>query len=104
MGATTRRLPAIPLATNQSFPSLFSPTQIGPDLTWVVNLNSAGLTYGAAQATIAGTLHVTDPDQDFAGDRQGHRFTITNPSISIDKIGSITERAGAAERHVHVRR
>jgi uncharacterized repeat protein (TIGR01451 family) len=56
---------------------------------WVVNLNPR-VEFGAAQATVSGTLHITDPDQDFAGIVKDLSFTVTNPSLTIDKTGSTT--------------
>jgi uncharacterized repeat protein (TIGR01451 family) len=90
--------PALNLALNQPFPSMVGPRQMGPDLTWVVNLTNPRETFGAAQATVRGTLHVTNPDQDTGDIVKDISFTITNPSISIDKTGSITN--GQAPQNV----
>jgi hypothetical protein len=88
----------INLALNQAFPSMVGARQIGPDLTWVVNLTNPRETFGAAQATVRGTLHVTNPDQDTGFITKDISFTVTNPSLTIDKTGSITN--GQAPQNV----
>jgi len=88
----------INVALNQPFPSMVGPRQMGSDLTWVVNLTNPRETFGAAQATVRGNLHVTDPDQDTGDIVKDISFTVTNPSITIDKTGSIT--SGQAPQNV----
>jgi uncharacterized repeat protein (TIGR01451 family) len=90
--------PARDVALNQPFPSMAGPKQLGPDFTWVVNLTDPRATTGAAQAFVGGKLHVTAVDPDSATDVKDISFTITNPSISIDKTGSIT--TGQAPQNV----
>ena len=79
---------AIPVTTGRFFPFGFPFQEVGR-LDWVVNLNPRVET-GAAEATVSGTLHVLDADPDFAGIIKDISFTVTNPSIAIDKTGSTT--------------
>jgi uncharacterized repeat protein (TIGR01451 family) len=88
----------ISLGTNQSYPSGFGPRQVGGDLTWVVNLADPRQTTGAAQAQIQGRLHVTAADPDTGAITKDISFTVTNPSITIDKTGSTT--GGVAPQNV----
>lgn len=90
--------PAIDVAVNQSFPSMAGPRQLGRDYTWVVNVADPRAFTGAAQASIEGKLHVTAADPDFAAIVKDISFTITNPSLTIDKVGSIT--SGQAPQNV----
>jgi hypothetical protein len=86
------------LGLNLPFASMVGPRQIGPDLTWVVNLANPRETFGAAQAQARGTLHVTNPDRDTGNITKDISFTVTNPSLTIDKTGSITN--GQAPQNV----
>jgi hypothetical protein len=89
--ATGRYDPAsVPLnaGTNQVFPFGFGPQQVGGDFTWVVNLADPRATTGAAQAAVTGKLHIIAADPDFAAITKDISFTITNPSITIDKKAS----------------
>jgi hypothetical protein len=88
----------INVALNQSFPSMAGPRQMGADITWVVKFTDPRTTFGAAQATVRGALHITDPDQDTGNIIKDISFTVTNPSITIDKTGSIT--SGQAPQNV----
>jgi hypothetical protein len=79
--------PAIQIAVNQDFPSMFGFRQIGPDFTWVVNLNPR--VEGAAAFTrVRGILHVNQ-DIDTGNINKDISFRVTNPSLTIDKTGSI---------------
>ena len=63
-----------------------------------MNLTNPRETFGAAQATVRGTLHVTNPDQDTGNITKDISFAVTNPSLTIDKTGSITN--GQAPQNV----
>jgi uncharacterized repeat protein (TIGR01451 family) len=89
-GRYDRNAAPIVLGTNQSFASLFGPAQIGPDLKWVVNVADPRAFSGAALATIGGKLHINAADPDSALIEKDISFTLTNPTITIDKTGSTT--------------
>ncbi len=99
--ATSPAADPVVVGANQPFASLLGPGRSGRTLPGSRS-TQASRTFGAAQATVGGTLHDHDPRQDFAEIVKTISITVTNPSITIDKTGSITRRAGAAERHLHV--
>ena len=86
----------IQIVVNQDYPSMFGFQQIGPDYTWVVNLNPRVET-GSAFATVRGILHVNQ-DIDTGAITKDISFRVTNPSLMIDKTGSITN--GQAPQNV----
>ena len=91
--------PSSPTATvtsNRAFPSGFAFQQIG-SYDWVVNLNPR-VEFAYALARVSGTLHDTPPDRTFANITKDIGFTVTNPSLSLDKTGSIA--SGQAPQNV----
>jgi uncharacterized repeat protein (TIGR01451 family) len=73
------------------------PLQVMGTYNWVVNLNP-GVTTATAVTTVAGTLHDGVPDTSFAEIGKSISFTITNPKLSITKVGSI--QSGQAPQNV----
>jgi uncharacterized repeat protein (TIGR01451 family) len=71
--------------------------QVMGTYNWVVNLNP-GVTSAIAVTTVSGTLHDGVPDTSFAEIGKSLTFTVTNPVLHIDKVGSIT--AGLAPQNV----
>ncbi|HWK27228.1 MAG TPA: hypothetical protein VNS09_11730 [Solirubrobacter sp.] len=93
--------PTATVVSNQTFASGFAFKQIGA-FDWVVKLNP-GVTYAYALARVSGTLHDTDPDRTFANIVKDIGFTVTNPSLTIDKTGSIvTGQAPANVTYTYV--
>jgi uncharacterized repeat protein (TIGR01451 family) len=64
---------------------------------WVVNLNP-DVQVAYALSTVRGTLHDTPGNHTFAQIGKDLGFLVTNPKLSIDKVGSIT--AGQAPQNV----
>lgn len=81
---------------SQDFPAGFAFRQIGV-YPWVVNLDPR-VEYAYARAGVRGTLHDTAPDHTFAEITKDLGFTVTNPSLSLDKTGSIS--SGQAPQNV----
>jgi len=73
------------------------PLQVMGTYTWVVNLNPT-VTSAIAVTTVAGTLHDGVPDTSFAEIGKSLTFTVTNPKLSITKVGSI--QSGQAPQNV----
>ena len=73
------------------------PLQVMGTYNWVVNLNP-GVTFATAVTTVAGTLHDGVPDTTFAEIGKSIGFTVTNPVLSITKVGSI--QSGQAPQNV----
>jgi uncharacterized repeat protein (TIGR01451 family) len=71
--------------------------QVMGTYNWVVNLNP-GVTSAIAVTTVSGTLHDGVPDTSFAEIGKSLTFTVTNPVLHLDKVGSIT--AGQAPQNV----
>jgi uncharacterized repeat protein (TIGR01451 family) len=88
--------PSTPVVTNQSYPSLFAAKQIG-SISWVVNLNPT-VEYAYALARVSGILHDTAQDSAFADVVKTIGFQVSNPKLSISKVGSIQQ--GQAPQNV----
>jgi uncharacterized repeat protein (TIGR01451 family) len=88
--------PSATVVSSQAFPSGALFRQVGA-YDWVVNLDP-DVTFAYARAQISGTLHDTDPDHTFADIVKDIGFTVTNPKLTLSKIGSI--QAGQAPQNV----
>jgi hypothetical protein len=88
--------PSTPVVSNQSYPSMFPAKLIG-SFSWVVNLNP-NVEYAYALARVSGILHDTAQDHAFADVVKTIGFQVSNPKLTIDKVGSIT--AGQAPQNV----
>ncbi len=88
--------PSTPVASNQTYQSMFPAKVIG-SFSWVVNLNP-NVEAAYALARVSGTLHDTAQDHAFADVVKTIGFTVSNPKLTLDKVGSIT--AGQAPQAV----